>query len=309
MWSGAKAAADIVVIVGPGTAAAWTLPPLWDSTTDSCSATLKRSGVRHFASDKMLTLMEKLPGDTHHAKGSSRNARLFGLHLACVVWTMLDARDITESWAAQQFCHHDDDQPIYDKANRILFDDVTPELKAKVRPVTEDMSKMATGTMSQPSLGSKAQGWFAESKARSPSPSPIVENTDTGHSSSKEKQKSVRFVCEGSRSTTAGPVVLKSVAEAAAETEDQELEERRCLSSPVAEEDSDLDKLATKAVWRAVSEFTPPRTLTLPLGWQDRRVPSRRMLLLCVAPRHGGGSTGERWIDLDGDRHEVDARS
>lgn len=91
-------------------------------------------------------------------------------------------------------------------------------------------------------------------------------------------------------------MVLKSAAEVAAQADDSELTERRRLSTPVVEEDNDLDKLATKAVWRAVSEFSPPRTVTPPMVWDERRVPSRCMLLyvlrheLGTVPRANDGS-------------------
>lgn len=91
--------------------------------------------------------MEKLPGVTYHATGSARNVQWTGLHVAWIVWAMLDAHGNAESWAAQQFCHHDDDQPVYDKPHRILFDDFISEFRPKGRPATENTAKMATGTM------------------------------------------------------------------------------------------------------------------------------------------------------------------
>lgn len=74
MWRAAKAVADHVVLIGPGTAETWVLPPSWNSAADSCLSSLHHFGVYHFGLKRMWAALEQLPGDTYHAKASCRTA-------------------------------------------------------------------------------------------------------------------------------------------------------------------------------------------------------------------------------------------
>lgn len=68
---------------------------------DTRLATLTSPGVSRFGLVRRWAQMEKLPGDAHHAKASTKNARLIRLHLARLPCLLVET--ITSSSGAGRF--------------------------------------------------------------------------------------------------------------------------------------------------------------------------------------------------------------
>jgi hypothetical protein len=91
MISKAVAVGDMLIMVGPGSAATWELGPQWDECADAARRALTMTHVVHHAGENCFHRWERLPGDPYHPLASEHNDRVFGRFLGTAVMFALDA--------------------------------------------------------------------------------------------------------------------------------------------------------------------------------------------------------------------------
>lgn len=163
MWRVAKAVASHVVLIGPGTCDMWVLPPSSESAADSCLSSMHHSGIYHFGLNRMWAALEQLPGDTHHAEATKKNARMFGLHLAWIAWLLIDVSSLGRSLRGEGPCRSAGDQLRCEKDMVVTYDEFIEELR---KNSSNEASNMENDVAAEAPVASS-------SSAASPEPPPV----------------------------------------------------------------------------------------------------------------------------------------